>query len=590
MASTDTRSGFRLPWSSDRSHDQQPAEPTADETAAIGDGSELEVAGADSVVWPDTDLNARLGLTSQPRPADHASDGAANDVTPTSVPEDAPMLDQEATPVTARPAPRKPSRLMVELSAAIRATAETAREQALAQVDADVAQVVDAIRSGSKDGEDALRTKSDQDIAAIKEWSREEIARIKAETETRIGDRRTQLTAELDAHAAAIETRVAEVVGTADDYRSAIAGYAARLEDEDDPSLLATMAESMPEPPSLESLADLGSLEWSVPDAAPEPEPAAAVATVLAAPEPELVDADAGASATADAQTAEPEAGDRSEAAPGDAEPTVGVAETVEPADAGATEPAGEWPAAADAVDAAGGDPAANGWGEPNANEWGDGHTTWRTEPSTDDDDTPRWAAGETPEGFPEVDEAGDPVDRGAIMAALEAAAEAVVAAESAAESAGQAEAAADVAETAAELLKGRVGDDELDPEAHAAMAARVDAGGVEESYTDRLAKLLPAHGDGAGGTEPRTTAVVVSGLVSVASIASFKRHLGRVPGVQNVTVASGPEGEFVFNVTHLPDVSFRDAVPTMPGFAARVTASAEGTVQVTARDPEAEG
>jgi hypothetical protein len=176
-------------------------------------------------------------------------------------------------------------------------------------------------------------------------------------------------------------------------------------------------------------------------------------------------------------------------------------------------------------------------------------------------------------------------------MAALEAAAEAVVAAESAAESAGQAEAAADVAETAAELLKDRLdGSDEFDPEAHAAMAARVDAGGVEESYTDRLAKLLPNHADTPAGGEPRTTQVIVTGLVSVASIASFKRHLGRIAGVKGVTVASGPEGEFVFNVNHASEVSFRDALPTMPGFAARVTGNADGVVQVTARDPEAEG
>jgi hypothetical protein len=96
-----------------------------------------------------------------------------------------------------------------------------------------------------------------------------------------------------------------------------------------------------------------------------------------------------------------------------------------------------------------------------------------------------------------------------------------------------------------------------------------------------------PEGGDADG--EPRTTQVVVSGLVSVASIASFKRHLGRLTGVTAVAVASGPDGEFVFNVNHRPDVSFRDAVPTMPGFAARVTSSADGVVQVTARDPEAE-
>ena len=121
------------------------------------------------------------------------------------------------------------------------------------------------------------------------------------------------------------------------------------------------------------------------------------------------------------------------------------------------------------------------------------------------EDDVPRWAAGETPEGFPSGAEGGDPVDRGAIMAALEAAAEAVVAAEAAADSADQAEAAADVAETAAELVVGRNSgeDGSLDPEAQAALDARVDAGGFEESYADRLAHLLPATAS-AGATPSR--------------------------------------------------------------------------------------
>ena len=122
-------------------------------------------------------------------------------------------------------------------------------------------------------------------------------------------------------------------------------------------------------------------------------------------------------------------------------------------------------------------------------------------------------------------------------------------------------------------------------------MTARVDAGGYDtESFADRLASLMPGHGDAAGGAEERTTQVIVGGLVSVASIASFKRHLGRLQGVTAVAVASGPEGEFVFNVTHRADLSFRDAIPTMPGFAARVTGSGDGIVNVTARDPEAEG
>jgi hypothetical protein len=202
---------------------------------------------------------------------------------------------------------------------------------------------------------------------------------------------------------------------------------------------------------------------------------------------------------------------------------------------------------------------------------------------STDD------AAGGYGDGLGDGD-----VDRSSIMAALEAAAEAVVAAEAAAESANQAEAAADVAETAAELLSGKIGhedEDEDEPtDSDTALAARLDAGGRDAgtSFTDRLAALLAGRGDIALN-EAGTTHVVVTGLVSVASIASFKRHLGRVSGVRTVTVSSGPEGEFVFSVAHGADVTFRDVVPSLPGFGARITGTGDGYIQVTARDPEGE-
>ena len=84
-------------------------------------------------------------------------------------------------------------------------------------------------------------------------------------------------------------------------------------------------------------------------------------------------------------------------------------------------------------------------------------------------------------------------------------------------------------------------------------------------------------------------TQVVVVGLVSVASIASFKRHLGRVQGVQSVGVSSGPDGEFVFAVNHGADVNLRDAIPSLPSFQARVTGASDGVIHVTAHDPESD-
>jgi hypothetical protein len=561
MASTDTRSGFRLPWSSDRSQD--PAAEVAADTEAVTDAESEAPVPADPA-WPKSDFNAALGLTrtQEQRPLE---------ATPTPIEhteESSPMVDMD-TAVAPAPAvaPKRSSRMMVDLTAAIRATADTAQAQTLEQVHSDSAQVVEAIRSSSTDGVTTLKQQSEDDIAAIREWSKAEIARIKDETDARITTRKATLEDELAGHAAAVDRRVDEVRAEVIRFEAAMAAYRDGLEREDDPARLATMAEELPELPSFAAWADLGTLDITLP--ADEPEAVAPDADLVEAQEPEAID---GAAETLDADA---------------------IADRI-----GETTPAEDWYAPAEEATE---QEAAAAW-DNGAAAWGDSpelqpatDATDAAETTTDDagDDVPRWAAGEVPDGFPtgEGEEAGDPVDRGAIMAALEAAAEAVVAAEAAADSAETAEAAADVAETAAELLVGRQADElDYDPEAEAAMAARVDAGGYEtETFSERLANLMPGHGEGEAGDEPRTTQVVVSGLVSVASIASFKRHLGRLPGVQAVAVASGPEGEFVFNVTHRADLSFRDVIPTMPGFAARVTGSGEGTLQVAARDPEAE-
>ena len=386
--------------------------------------AEADAAPAEPpVAWPDSDFASRTGFeAARQRPAD------------------APEPAQEAPKMVVEPSapPKKPTKLMADLAAAIRATTVSARDQQMGQLEAEASTIVETIRAQSEEGAVALRRKSDEDVAGIRDWAKAEIARIKETSESRIGDRKHVLEQEVADHAAAIEDRCAEVHSTVAGYRRAMDAYFERLQTEDDPARLATMAEAMPEPPALQTLSDLDDLPIE------------------------------GAAARRAAEDAEFEA---------------------------------------------------------------------------------------------------------------------------AAESAETAEAAADVAETAAELLSGRVGEqDSADPEAQAALSARVDAGGFDtESYQDRLASLLPGHAEGGADGEPRTTQVIVTGLVSVASIASFKRHLGRLSGVTNVAVASGPDGEFNFNVTHRPDVSFRDAIPTMPGFAARVVASGDGVISVTAHDPEAE-
>ena len=199
---------------------------------------------------------------------------------------------------------------------------------------------------------------------------------------------------------------------------------------------------------------------------------------------------------------------------------------------------------------------------------------------------------GEVPEDFE--------VDREAAFAAIQAAAEAAASAEVATDAAARAEAVADIA---IEIVGSHDEEDArvnalgLTPDfesAEAEVAASTDGGEPvaeigDDALAARLAGLVPGKGGKAQSTDTKSTQVVVVGLVSVASIASFKRHLGRLSGVQSVGVSSGPDGEFLFAVNHSADVSLRDAIPGLPSFQARVTGASDGVLNVTAHDPESD-
>jgi hypothetical protein len=62
------------------------------------------------------------------------------------------------------------------------------------------------------------------------------------------------------------------------------------------------------------------------------------------------------------------------------------------------------------------------------------------------------------------------------------------------------------------------------------------------------------------------------------------------LPGVKNVGVSSGPDGEFIFTVGHSAETALNSLIPTLPAFQARVVNEREGVLNVSAHDPEAEG
>jgi hypothetical protein len=306
-------------------------------------------------------------------------------------------------------AARHPNRFLADLTQAMRSTAETARQGTIDQCKADAKAYVEQLHARGEEEAVQLRKAAEADVTAIRDWSKAEVERIRVETEERISRRRELLDQELQEYTSGIELEAERVDKRVQAFEEEVAQFFEQLLQEADPTVFASMAAQMPDPPTFTE-AERGEAPA---EARPRRQPAARPA----------------------------------------AEAEAGGAEAEAPAEAPAEEPA---------------------------------------------------------------------------------------------------EAPAEAAEEAA-TARGR---------GRAAAAA--------------------------GGRE--STQVVVVGLVSVASIANFKRSLGRLPGVKNVGVSSGPDGEFIFTVGHAPETTLNSLIPTLPAFQARVVSEREGVLNVSAHDPEAEG
>jgi hypothetical protein len=532
MAQTDARAGFRLPWNSERSNSEQTETDVEQAEAHVAETEQVDAPAA----GPDWGM-AEHGATTE----SVAPTGEAEYEGPTAVIDESSQtaVSTEEPPLTT--GPRKQSKFMADLTKAMQTAAEDARTRTLTQFQTEAKAYVEQIHARSTTEATELRRKADDDVAAVREWSKAEIARIREETETRITARKSQLEGEIDGHGGMIEREIAQVQARVATFEEEMAAFFTRLLAENDPTHFATMAERLPEPPPFEEMAD----------------------GTYVVPEP--------------AQATEAEATDVAE-----------VAEIAETND----ETTAETDAAVE--------------GTLETNEGDESNETVEADAETGDAETETGDAA-TDDGTGLIGE-GFELDRESAFAAIQAAAEAAASAEVATDAAARAEAVADSIEIVG-IRDGETADpDELRvaalgltpdydaAEAEAAQAA--DSGSETEEIAEigddalaaRLAGLVPGKGgDKTRSSETKSTQVVVVGLVSVASIASFKRHLGRLSGVQSVGVSSGPDGEFLFAVNHTADVALRDTIPSMPSFQARVTGSGDGTLNVSAHDPESD-
>jgi hypothetical protein len=246
MSQTDTRPGFKLPWTAERNDAGQPGD-------APGDAPSEE---------PGMEMTGEPAGEGAAQPAD-----ASVDVDDSTAAEE--HMTTDMTDATAITAARRPTKFMADLSRAMQTAAESSRDETMTRFASDAKVAVEEIRTGSAEEAAGLRRRADDDVAAVREWSKTEIARIREETDARIVARKSALDGEMDAFAAIIEARVERVNKTVTEFEAEMSEFFERLLAEQDPTRIATMAQAMPDPP------DLSAIAATVTEAAPRAVPTA---------------------------------------------------------------------------------------------------------------------------------------------------------------------------------------------------------------------------------------------------------------------------------------------------------------------------
>jgi hypothetical protein len=387
---TETRPGFRLPWAAGVGETEDPS--------ATGDESVAEEAQAPDMI--------ETAGTSEPADASQST-------------------DEPRAPAT-QPA-RRPTKFMADLSHAMQVAAENARSETMARFDVEAKGVVEEIHAKATDEAADLRRKADDDVAADRDRTKAEIARIREETEARIAARKSALDGEMEQHAATVESRVERVAAVVATFETQMSAFFDRLNAEEDPTRIATMAETMPDSPSLADVA--ASINGTPAKSAPE------------------------------AST----------------DPSVELSNTASDSKATA-----------------------------------------------------------------EVDFAAAEAEAAAFTGDLD-------------------------------------GED----------AELIAAEGVEPE-TEAPEGPAGPEGEPAANADRTSTRVIVSGLVSVANIANFKRSLSRTSGISTIGVASGPEGDFIFTVGHTLGAGLSASVQALPGFDIQLTGESDDAINVAAQDRDA--
>lgn len=142
-----------------------------------------------------------------------------------------------------------PNRFLADLTQAMRSTAELAKLSTLEQGRDNARVYVEQMRARSLLDAEELRKAAEGDVATIRDRSKAQVDRVRKETEERIGRRRELLDQELQDYTAAVSLEFERTNARVEAYKTEVDRFFEKILEGDDPSLLASMASQMPEPP-----------------------------------------------------------------------------------------------------------------------------------------------------------------------------------------------------------------------------------------------------------------------------------------------------------------------------------------------------
>ena len=158
---------------------------------------------------------------------------------------------------TAAPPVPRPTRVMsllAEIARAMQVAADEERHRIHAGVGEDEAAQIEKIHVRALAESDELLKHAEEDVSLVNAWRQDQIRRIREDADRQIGERRKRLEESLTRHGSLIETEVQSVQLAVQEYRASLDAFFGRLSDEREPSAIARLAGTLPDPPDLQGV------------------------------------------------------------------------------------------------------------------------------------------------------------------------------------------------------------------------------------------------------------------------------------------------------------------------------------------------